>query len=78
MWDDVEGVPINTFVYKAADLYGALAVLDQYDPCAHIPPDLEDRDCIHEQVRRRFRERVEQFKYEAIERFGGSGATRKK
>jgi hypothetical protein len=74
VWDEAEGIPLNTFAYKAADLYRALAVLDQYDPCAHIPPDIDNRDCIHEQVRRRFRERMEHFKHKAIERFGDRGS----
>jgi hypothetical protein len=70
VWDEAEGIPINTFAYKAADLYGALEVLDDYDPCAHIPADIDDRDCISEQVRRRFQDRMTQFKDEALERFG--------
>jgi len=75
VWDETEGMPINTFAYKAADVYGALEVLDQYDPCAHIPADTEDRDCISEQVRRRFQDRMERFKQEAIQEFGDDSSS---
>ena len=71
LWDEETGELIYSFARAADTPAGALAMLDQFDPCAYLPRGhLQPHDL--PEVRTRYDERARRFRQEALEFFACS------
>jgi hypothetical protein len=71
LWDDEAGTLIYTLATTADTPGGALAALDQFDPCAYLPRGhLQPHDL--PEIRTRYDERARRFRDEARQFFSES------
>lgn len=69
LWDQETGELIYTFASSADTPVKALALLDQFDPCAYLPRGhMQPHDA--SDIRSRHDERARRFRKEALEFFG--------